>query len=333
MYKPVRWGFIGTGKIASTFARDLQMIDEGEVVAVGSRSQESADAFGDELNVARRHNSYEGLVADPEVDAVYVGTPHPMHFENAALALEHGKPVLVEKAFTMTASEARNLVDLARSKNLFMMEAMWTRFLPHVVALRDLIARGVLGELVMVEADHGKWFAPDPKSRLFAPELGGSAMLDLGVYPVSFASMLLGPPARMVSMVDPAFSGVDGQASMIFGYDSGAQALLTCTSRARSATRACVTGTDARVEIDADFYAPTSFRLINRAGEVVEYDFDVAPRGLQFQAIEVARCLETGVLESPVMPLDETISIMETMERVMATLEPAPTVSLEDLLA
>jgi predicted dehydrogenase len=326
MNKPVRWGIIGTGKIASTFARDLQMIDEGEVVAVGSRRRESADAFGDEFNVARRHDSYEALVADPEVDAVYVGTPHPMHFENAALALEHGKPVLVEKAFTMTSSEARDLVALARSKSLFMMEAMWTRFLPHVVALRDLIARGDLGELVMVEADHGQWFAPDPGSRLFAPELGGSAMLDLGVYPVSFASMLLGPPARMVSMVDPAFTGVDGQASMIFGYDSGAQALLTCTSRARSATRACVTGTEARVEIDADFYAPTSFRLITRAGEVTEYDFDVAPRGLRFQAIEVARCLEAGLLESPVMPLDETISIMATMERVMSTLEPVPTI-------
>jgi predicted dehydrogenase len=206
-----------------------------------------------------------------------------------------------------------------------MMEAMWTRFLPHVVALRDLIARGVLGELVMVEADHGQWFAPDPNFRLFARELGGSAVLDLGVYPVSFASMLLGPPSRMVTMVDPAFSGVDGQASMIFGYDSGAQALLTCTSAARSATRACVTGTLARVEIDADFYAPTTFRLITRAGEVTNYDFEVAPRGLRFEAIEVARCLEAGLAESSVMPLDETVTIMETLEKVMATLEPAPT--------
>ena len=325
MTTPVRWGFLGTGKIAATFARDLAMIDEGVVVAVGSRRQESADAFGDAFNIPRRYDSYEALVADPEVDAVYVGTPHPMHFDNASLALHHGKAVLVEKAFTMNTAQARDLVALARSKNLFMMEAMWTRFLPHVVALRDLVAQGVLGELVMVEADHGKWFAPDPDFRLFAPELGGSAMLDLGVYPVSFASMLLGTPSRMVTMVDPAFTGVDGQASMIFGYDSGAQALLTCTSRARSATRACVTGTDARVEIDADFYAPTSFRLITRSGEETTYNYDVAPRGLRYQAIEVARCLEAGVGESPVMPLDETVSIMETMERVMATLEPAPT--------
>ncbi|MBW4030982.1 MAG: Gfo/Idh/MocA family oxidoreductase [Acidobacteria bacterium] len=315
---------MGTGKIAATFARDLQLIEEGDVVAVGSRRQSSAERFGDEFGVARRYDSYEALAADSNVDAVYVATPHPLHLENATLALAHDKPVLVEKAFTMTGAQARELVALARSKKLFMMEAMWTRFLPHVVALRDIVARGKLGDLVMVEADHGKWFAPDPDFRLFAPELGGSAMLDLGVYPVSFASMLLGPPSRMVAMVDPAFTGVDGQASMIFGYESGAQALLTCTSRARSATRACITGTEARIEIDADFYAPTSFRLITRAGEVTDYRFDVAPRGLRFQAIEVARCLEAGLLESPVMPLDETVAIMETMERVMATLEPSP---------
>jgi len=186
-----------------------------------------------------------------------------------------------------------------------------------VVALRDVIARGALGELIVVEADHGKWFAPDPTSRLFAPELGGSAMLDLGIYPVSFASMLLGPPSKVVSMVTPAFTGVDAQASMIFGYDSGAQALLTCTSLARSATRACITGTEARIEIDGDFYAPTSFRLISRAGEVTDYTFDVAPRGLRYEAIEVARCLDEGLLESPVMPLDETISIMATMDQII----------------
>ena len=325
MTRPVRWGFIGTGKIAKTFARDLALIDEGEVVAVGSRRRETADTFGDEFNVARRYDSYEALVSDPDVDAVYVGTPHPMHFENASLALHHGKPVLVEKAFTMNGAEASELVDLARQRGLFMMEAMWTRFLPHVVALRDLVNSGVLGELVMVEADHGQWFAEDPNFRLFSPELGGSAMLDLGVYPVSFASMLLGTPSRMAAMVDPAFTGVDGQASMIFGYDTGAQALLTCTSAARSATRACVTGTEARVEIDADFYAPTSFRLISRSGDVTPYTFDVAPRGLRYQAIEVAKCLEEGILESPVMPLDESVSIMHTMREVMATLEPAPT--------
>lgn len=326
MTTPVRWGVLGTGRIAATFTRDLQLIGEGDVVAVGSRSRGNAERFANEFDVARHYGSYEALVEDPEVDAVYVATPHPMHLENASLALHHDKPVLVEKAFTMDAAQASELVALSRSKGLFMMEAMWTRFLPHVVALRDIVARGSLGDIVILEADHGKWFASDPHSRLFAPELGGSAMLDLGVYPVSFASMFLGTPARVVAMVDPAFTGVDGQASMIFGYPSGAQALLTCTSRARSATRACITGTEARIEIDADFYAPTSFRLITRGGEVTEHRFDVAPRGLRFQAIEVARCLEAGLLESPVMPLDESVAIMQTMQRVMSMLEPAPVV-------
>ncbi|HQU00147.1 MAG TPA: Gfo/Idh/MocA family oxidoreductase [Acidimicrobiales bacterium] len=316
--KPLRWGIISTGRIAHTFAQDLGHVDEGVVVAVGSRNLETAQNFANEFGLSRAYGSYEALVEDPDVDAVYVGTPHPMHLENALLALNHGKPVLVEKAFTMNADEARQLIEVARAKKLFVMEAMWTRFLPHVVALRDLIRAGALGELVAFEADHGKWFPTNASSRLFAPELGGSALLDLGIYPVSFASMLFGRPSRVCSLVEPSFTGVDGQVSMLFGYDTGAHAVLTCTSSARSATRACVTGREARIEIGGDFYAPVSFELITRDGEARSYHFDVPGRGLQFQAIEVARCLEAGLLESPVMPLDETLAIMETLDAVLA---------------
>lgn len=317
MTEPLRWGVLGTGGIAHTFASDFRFTDDGVVAAVGSRSKASADAFGDEFDVPRRHASYEDLVRDDGVDVIYVGTPHPLHFANAMLALEHGKPVLVEKAFTMTAQEARDLVAAARSNQLFLMEAMWTRFLPHVVALRDLIHKGALGEIVTIEADHGQWFEHDPGSRLFARELGGSALLDLGVYPVSFASMLLGTPERLTALVDPAFSGVDGQASMLFGYAHGAQAVLNCTSSARTATRACVSGTEARIEIDGDFYAPTSFTLITRDGDEQRFDFATRGRGLHYEAHEVASCLRDGKLESTAMPLDESISIMETMERVL----------------
>jgi predicted dehydrogenase len=311
---------LSTGGIAHTFASDLRFIEEGVVAAVGSRTRESADAFGDEFDVPRRYDSYDALVEDDEVDVIYVATPHPMHLANASLALKAGKPVLVEKAFTMNGAEARELVALARARGLFLMEAMWTRHLPHVAALRELIRDGVLGELVAVEADHGKWFAPDPNFRLFAPELGGGALLDLGIYPVSFASMLLGTPERVTALVDPAFTGVDGQTSMLFGYASGAQAVLTCTSRARTATRACVSGTEARVEIDGDFYAPTSFTLISRGGERERFEFPSKGRGLHYQAQEVARCLSEGLTESPLMPLDESVSIMETIDRVLSFL-------------
>jgi uncharacterized protein (TIGR00369 family) len=320
---PVRWGILGTGGIAGAFATDLRLTESGGVVAVGSRSRASADRFADEFDIAHRHGSYESLVADPEVDVIYVASPHPMHHDHALLALRAGKHVLVEKPFTMNATEARDVVREARGRGLFAMEAMWTRFLPHVGLIRDWLAEGLLGDVVTVTADHGQWFAEDASFRLFAPELGGGALLDLGVYPVSFASMVLGAPSRVLSMSDPAFTGVDAQTSMLFGYDSGAQAVLTCTLRAKSPTRAAIVGTDARIEVDGDFYAPAAVTLLPRKGDPIRVESAHEGRGLRHQADEVARRLADGDVESPLMPLDETISIMETMDRVLAQARPA----------
>jgi predicted dehydrogenase len=313
---PVRWGILGTGGIARAFVTDLRLTDSGVAAAVGSRDQGSADGFAAKFGVPNRHGSYESLVADPDVDVIYVATPHPMHHDHAILALRAGKHVLVEKPFTMNAVEAREVVQVARQSGRFAMEAMWTRFLPHVGVIRDWLARGVLGDIVSVTADHGQWFAEDPEFRLFAPELGGGALLDLGVYPVSFASMVLGTPDLIVSMSDPAATGVDAQTSMLFGYHSGAQAVLTCTLRAKSATRASIVGTEARIEIDGAFYAPANMTLVPRDGDRTSVESAHEGRGLRHQADEVARRLAAGDLESPFMPLDETISIMETMDTV-----------------
>lgn len=318
VHNPVRWGIVGTGGIAAAFATDLKLTDSGETIAVGSRSKESADRFADALDIPHRHGSYESLVADPDVDVVYVATPHQMHHDNAVLALRAGKPVLVEKPFTMNADEARDVVRVARETGLFCMEAMWTRFLPHVKVIREWLTSGVLGHIVTVSADHGQWFAEVPEFRLFAPKLGGGALLDLGVYPVSFASMVLGTPSRIVAMADPAFTGVDAQTSMLFGYDTGAQAVLTCTLRAKSPTRATIVGTEARIEVDGDFYAPAGVTLITRDGDETRVESKHDGRGLRHQADEVARWLASGGLESPLMPLDETISIMATMDTVLA---------------
>jgi predicted dehydrogenase len=321
---PVRWGILGTGGIAGSFASDLRLSEAGVAVAVGSRSQAAADRFADSYGIANRHDSYESLVADPDVDVIYVATPHPMHRDNAILALRAGKHVLVEKPFTMNAAEAREVVAVARERGLFAMEAMWTRFLPHVGVIREWLGKGMLGDVVTVTADHGQWFAEDAGFRLFAPELGGGALLDLGVYPVSFASMVLGSPSRIVSISDPAFTGVDAQTSMLFGYDSGAQAVLTCTLRAKSPTRAAIVGTDARIEVDGDFYAPARVSLIPRDGDPVVVESAHQGRGLRHQADEVARRLAAGEVESPFMPLDETISIMETMDTVLKQAEAWP---------
>ena len=311
----IRWGIIGTGGIASTFAADLELTHSGTAVAVGSRREGSADEFGDRFGIPNRHVGYEALVADPEVDAVYVATPHPLHHEDALLALRAGKHVLVEKPFTMNAAEAEALVAEARERGLFLMEAMWTRFLPHIAAIRRLLAEGTPGEIVTVTADHGQWFAEDPAFRLFAPELGGGALLDLGIYPVSFASFVLGEPSRVAALADPSFTGVDAQTSILLGYESGAHAVLTCTLRAKSPTRAAIVGTEGRIEIEGDFYAPGAFTLTPRGGEAqrVEIPYE---GGLRYEADEVARCLEEGLPESPLMPLDETVAIMRTMDAV-----------------
>src|ERR1700744_4619714 len=288
---PLRWGILGTGGIAHAFASDLRLTESGVVSAVGSRSRGSADRFANEFDIEGRHPSYESLVADPAVDVVYVATPHPMHRDNAILGLRAGKPVLVEKPFAMNAREAAEIVAVARETGLFAMEAMWTRFLPHIAVVRDWLAQDALGEIVTVTADHGQWFAEDPRFRLFAPELGGGALLDLGIYPVSFASMILGTPDRIAALIDPAFTGVDAQTSMVFGYESGAQAVLTCTLRAKSPTRAAIVGTDARIEIEGDFYAPAPVALIPRDGDPTFIESVHEGRGLRHQADEVARRL------------------------------------------
>ncbi len=315
----IRWGLIGTGGIAAKFAADLELTDSGRVIAVGSRRRDSANAFGERHGIPNRHEGYEALVADPEVDVVYVATPHPMHLQDASLALRAGKPVLVEKPFTVDAAQARELVALARAEGLFAMEAMWTRFLPHVAEIRAILARGELGEIVTVVADHGQWFAEDRAHRLYAPELGGGALLDLGVYPVSFASMVLGPPERIRALVTPAFTGVDGQTSMVFSHASGAHAVLSCTLSASGPTRAAIVGTRARIEIDGDFYAPSSFTVITREGERTAHPLGpYEGLGLRHEADEVARCLHEGLLESPLMPLEESVAIMATMDEVIA---------------
>jgi predicted dehydrogenase len=316
--EPLRWGLVGAGHIAGEFADDMRVTQSGRVVAIGSRTQEAADRFADKFDIPKRHASYEALVTDPDVEVVYVATPHPMHHRNAMLALEAGKSVLVEKAFTMNAGEARELVDSARAKGLFLMEAMWTRFLPHIAEIRRLVATGEVGDVVTVIADLGHRFAPDPASRFFAPELGGGALLDCGVYPVSLASMVLGKPAQVMAMITPAFTGVDGLTSMMFGYASGAQAVLTCNLSANTPARATIVGSEARIEIDGPFFAHASFTLTRSDGTATRFEPLHEGNGLHYEADEVQRCLGAGLLESPTMPLDESISVMETMDAVLA---------------
>jgi len=315
---PIRWGIIGTGGIATAFATDLALMPDASLVAVGSRSQGTAEDFGERFDVPHRHATYAGLVNDADVDAVYVSTPHPGHHDAALSAINAGKAVLVEKPFTMTASEASSLIDAARSQGVFLMEAMWARWLPHMVRVRELLASRALGDVRVVIADHNQWFARDPSFRLFDPALGGGALLDLGIYPVSFASMVFGAPTRVTAVSDRAFTGVDATTSVILQYEDGAHSVLTTSLEVAGPNRAVIVGTEARIEIDSVFYAPTTFTLIGRDGMVQErFDQPQAEgRGMQHEAAEVMRCIRAGKLESDVLPLHETLAIMETLDEI-----------------
>ncbi|SLK03442.1 Predicted dehydrogenase [Arthrobacter sp. P2b] len=238
----LRWGILGTGFIAALQAQDL--LDNGFTVqAVGSRSLESSQAFSARFGIANAHGSYEELAADPEVDVVYVATPHVFHHANALLALNAGKHVLVEKAFTINAREAQDIVELAEAKGLVALEAMWTRFLPHMVRLREIIREGTIGEVRKVIASHNQDLPKDPAHRLNDPALGGGALLDLGIYPVSFAFDVFGAPEIILASAAMTATGVDRQTAAVFEYAQGQQAILDCELDAAGPNRAVVIGT------------------------------------------------------------------------------------------
>lgn len=312
----IRWGILGTGFIAGLQTRDLK--DNGFTVqAVGSRSRESSTAFAGEFGIPTAHRSYEALAADPEVDVIYIATPHPFHHANALLALNAGKHVLVEKPVSMNAREAQEIADLAAAKGLVALEAMWTRFLPHMVRLRDIIAAGTLGEVRKVVASHNQNLPKDPAHRLNDPALGGGALLDLGVYPVSFAVDVLGTPSRITATAAMTATGVDRQTAAIFDYDGGAQAIVDCELDAASANRALVIGTEGWVDIESTWYNPVPFTVFGADGTVLErFEQPVAGRGMQYQAAELERLVAAGETAGTVLPPAESVAVMAAMDEI-----------------
>ena len=321
MSEKLRWGIIGTGLIADLFVTDL-LANDFTVTAVGSRSQASADEFAARFGIANAHPTYEALVADPEVDVVYVATPHPMHVDNATLALNAGKHVLIEKPFTLNAKDAAAIVALAEEKKLVVLEAMWARFLPHMVRLREIIAAGTLGDVRTVIADHNQNLPKDPSHRLQNPHLGGGALLDLGIYPISFAWDILGAPTSIYATAAKTPTGVDRQTAVIFGYADGQQALVHTALDTAGPTTASVIGTDGWIAIEGTFYAPTNFTVYNAQNEVVErYESKVSNRGMQFQAAELERIVASGALAGDILPPSETVAIMASLDEIRAQID------------
>ncbi|MBM3495232.1 MAG: Gfo/Idh/MocA family oxidoreductase, partial [Armatimonadetes bacterium] len=302
---------------AHRFAEGMRAVPDATLDAVASRTPGRADAFADKWNVAKRYGSYEELVADPDIDAVYVSTPHPYHAPCSLLAIEAGKPVLCEKPFTVNAAQARKVVGAARARGVFVMEAMWTRFFPIMARMRDIVAERAVGDVLMVHADFGFRAGVNPEGRLFSPALAGGGLLDVGVYPISLASMLLGKPDRVSGLATVGETGVDESAAIALGYPSGALASLTTGVRVNTPHTAFICTTEGSISIPSPWWVPE--RMTVRHGQAMEdYYEPKAASGFEYEIREASRCIREGLKESPILPLDETVAIVETMDQLRA---------------
>jgi predicted dehydrogenase len=312
--KQIRWGILGLGAIARQFAKGLAFCPGAELLAVGSRTIEKAGAFAAEFGVPRAYASYEALLADPEIDVVYIATPHTSHKHVALLCLRAKKPVLCEKPFALNASEAEQMIECARRNDTFLMEAMWTRFLPPIVKVREWLAENRIGEPRMLQADFGFVAPPDPKGRHLNLALGGGALLDVGVYTLSLASMVFGgAPQRLTGFAHRGQTGADDQSAMILGYPEGQLAVLSCAVQTRTPHEARILGTRGSIVIPRFWHAEqATLNLYGQGSETVAPE--TKGNGYEFEAMEVGRCIRAGRKESDTLPLEETLSIMRTMD-------------------
>lgn len=311
----IRWGVVGPGKIATQFAEGMAMVPDGTIVAVASRAMERADAFADRFGIGTRYGDYESLAADPDVDAVYVATPHSEHAANSILFLGARKHVLCEKPLAASAAEAVRMVQAARANGVFLMEAMWSRFLPAYRILVDLLAEGRIGDPLVVEGDFGFRVPVEPDHRLFARALAGGATLDLGVYTVQLCTLVLGPPERVVADGVVGSTAVDEIVAAILHHPGDRLGVIKAAIRATFACRARVTGTRGWVDLPPFMHHPQWLEVGGSAGtERIEAGYE--GEGLRFQVMEVHSCLAAGALESKVMPLDESVVIARALDEI-----------------
>jgi predicted dehydrogenase len=322
----LRWGFIGPGQIAANVAPDLHLVDGATLHAVASRSTDRARAFADRYGAAVAYGSYGALLADPDVDAVYIATPHRQHHVIALAAIAAGKHLLVEKAFTCTLAGARDVVAAARAAEVFCMEAMWTRFQPAMVKARDLLTAGAIGEIRSVRADLGVRNVFDPANRLWARELGGGALLDLGVYTVSFVQWVLGgSPAEVGVSGKLASNGVDAEAAVLWRSADDRTGFAHCSLAGPLPGTAAVFGTEGWLEVPPRFHHPSEIRLypIGPDGRAPEFETIAASAtgtGYAHEFDEVHRCIAAGRTESPRMPLDDTLAVIGVLEQALHSL-------------
>ncbi|MCX8491624.1 MAG: Gfo/Idh/MocA family oxidoreductase [Cyclobacteriaceae bacterium] len=319
MTQTVKWGILGCGKIARKFASDLQWVSDAKLVAIGAREQNTADTFAKDFPVDYKHNSYQALAENPEVDVIYIATPHALHYEHVMLCLQYKKAVLVEKAFAINYSQAKQMIDFARSQQTFIMEAFWTRFLPHYLQVKQMVAQGKVGAIQYINAEFGFKPTLPVSQRIYDPALGGGSLLDVGVYPVFLALDILGRPDFIQASVIPSPSGVDEQCSIQFKYANGAMANLFSSFAANLATGADIAGDQGRIRLTHRFHGPTTelefYPGIVDSKQIVAFE-KAKGNGYEYEAQHVTSCIKKGLVESPLRTHVDTLLLAQTLDEI-----------------
>ncbi|QEN08040.1 Gfo/Idh/MocA family oxidoreductase [Oceanispirochaeta crateris] len=314
----IRWGILGTGYIAEKFAEALSFIPDAELVAVGSRSKNTAEKFASKYKIPNPHGSYKGLIEDPEVDVVYVGTLNNVHKDNCIMAINAGKPILCEKPFMVNSKDAIEVITLAREKKVFLMEALWTRFIPAFTEARKMWESGVIGDVRMVSSDFGFLCERSTTNPLFVSELAGGAFMDVGPYSVSMAHILFGEPDEITALADMGPTGVDEQIGMLFKYKGGEIVLGYSSFNVESPKEATISGTKGYIRIHEPFFCPTGFTLHLNGQKPQVFESPLEGNGWNYEAVEVMECLRAGKLECDLVPHEETLALGRTMDRFRA---------------
>lgn len=321
MSKIIRWGILGAGSIAKKFATDLQHVQNAKLVAIGSRKQETADAFATLFNIEKSYSSYEQLVQDPNVDIVYIATPHVFHHANTLLCLDHNKAVLCEKPFAINTKQVTEMINMAKEKKIFLMEALWSRFLPHFIKLKELLAQKVIGDVTAMQANFGFKINAESNKRLSEIQLGGGTLLDIGIYNIFFALHILGDPADMDVAIVPNASGADEQCAITFKYKNGAVAQLFSTFKATIPVEVQIFGTEGNIKLNQRFYEPSCTIEISKDGGRTYDSIPVEKSkgvGYEYEAQHATDCLLEGKLESNMMTFDQSLELIAVLDRVRA---------------
>ena len=317
MKKQINWGVLGAGRIADKFCTALVSVPQASLHAVASRGVQKGKAFANKFKASVYYDNYVSLVNDPNIDVIYIATPHPFHYEQALLCLHHNKPVLCEKPMTIRFSQTQELIKLAQKNNLFLMEGMWTACMPFIQKIKEIIAEDVIGSVQYIQADFGFSTPFDAESRLFNKALGGGSILDVGVYPISLATLLLGAPSSVKSFSKLASTGIDEYANIILQYPNNATAHLFSAVTVQTLIEANIIGTKGKIKVESPWYMATDFSVILNDGTSKTYSIPHPTNGLEYEIIEVINCLQNNLTESTLVPHQQTLIVSQIMDELL----------------